>query len=137
MAARQRQGRGERIALIDKAATVGGRLATWRVGPGLADSGAQFFTVRDATFQRYVDQWQADGLVYAWSMGWSDGSLVASTLANDGYPRYAVHGGAPSTTTHPTRNCSPPSKPASNPSSSAKSSCMKPISNAGAMPYPP
>ena len=79
--------------LLDKAATVGGRLATRRIGPGLADSGAQFFTVRDATFQRYVDQWQAEGLVYNWSTGWSDGSLVAATPATDGYPRYAVHGG--------------------------------------------
>ena len=93
MAALQLQNSGKRITLIDKAATVGGRLATRRIGPGLADSGAQFFTVRNATFQRDVDQWQADGLVYSWSTGWSDGSLVASALANDGYPRYAVHGG--------------------------------------------
>ena len=93
MAAQGLRESNHRITLIDKAATVGGRLATRRIGPGLADSGAQFFTVRDVTFQRYVDQWQAEGLVYAWSTGWSDGSLVASALASDGYPRYAVHGG--------------------------------------------
>lgn len=92
LAAQQYQGSGKQITLLDKGRTVGGRLATRAIGPGLADSGAQFFTVREPAFQRFVDQWQMAGLIYTWSTGWSDGSLIA-TPANDGYPRYAVRGG--------------------------------------------
>lgn len=92
LAAQQCQTLGKQIILLDKGRTVGGRLATRAIGPGLADSGAQFFTVREPAFQRLVDEWQAAGLVYTWSTGWSDGSLIAAP-ANDGYPRYAVRGG--------------------------------------------
>ncbi|MEZ4737456.1 MAG: FAD-dependent oxidoreductase [Caldilineaceae bacterium] len=92
MAAQQGKTLGKQIILLDKGRTVGGRLATRAIGPGLADSGAQFFTVREPAFQRLVDEWQAAGLVYTWSTGWSDGSLIAAP-ANDGYPRYAVRGG--------------------------------------------
>lgn len=93
MAALQLQARGQRITLIDKGRTVGGRLATRMIGPGLADSGAQFFTVREPAFQHYIEEWQRAGLVYQWSTGWNDGSLLAAPSVNDGYPRYAVHGG--------------------------------------------
>lgn len=93
MAAQQLQGSGKRIHILDKGRSVGGRLATRRIGPGLADSGAQFFTVREPAFQRYVDEWQAAGLVYIWSTGWSDGSLIAAAPTTDGYPRYASNGG--------------------------------------------
>jgi renalase len=93
MAALSLQNSGRQLLLIDKGAATGGRLATRRLGPGLADTGAQFFTVRDPTFQRYVDEWQAAGLVYIWSKGWSDGSLVSLADTLDGYSRYAVHGG--------------------------------------------
>ncbi len=92
MAALQLQGSGKQVTLIDKGQTTGGRLATRAIGPGLADTGAQFFTVREPTFQHYVEQWQHAGLVYVWSTGWSDGSLLGGTT-HDGYPRYAVHGG--------------------------------------------
>lgn len=95
MAAQSLQDSGQRVVILDKGDNVGGRLATRQIGPGLADYGAQFFTVRAPTFQHYVDAWQAAGLVFAWATGWSDGSLLASSAAtvNDGYPRYAVHGG--------------------------------------------
>lgn len=83
---------GNQVTLLDKARTTGGRLATRAIGPGFADSGAQFFTVREPAFRHYVEQWQQAGLVYVWSTGWSDGSLIASAN-NDGYPRYAVSGG--------------------------------------------
>lgn len=92
MTALQLQNSGKQVALLDKGQTTGGRLATRAIGPGLADSGAQFFTVRDPIFQHYVEQWQRAGLVYVWSTGWSDGSLVGGA-PQDGYPRYAVHGG--------------------------------------------
>lgn len=94
MAAHALQTSGQQVTLLEQAAQVGGRLATYALGPGLADAGAQFFTVRTPTFQRYVDSWQAAGLVFAWSTGWSDGSLLANAATvSDGYPRYAVQGG--------------------------------------------
>jgi predicted NAD/FAD-dependent oxidoreductase len=82
---------GQRVTLVDKGRSVGGRLATRRIGPGRADHGAQFFTVRNELFRSYVEQWQAAGLAYVWGTGWSDGSLVDTP--NDGHARYAIHGG--------------------------------------------
>lgn len=91
LAARQMQAAGKSVIVLDKGRSVGGRLATRRIGPGTADTGAQFFTVRDAAFQKLVDSWLDEKLVYLWSMGWSDGSLAQPN--EDGHPRYAVHGG--------------------------------------------
>lgn len=82
---------GHKVTLVDKGRSVGGRLATRRLGPGLADHGAQFFTVRNERFRQYVDEWEAAGLAYVWGTGWSDGSLVDTP--DDGHPRYAIHGG--------------------------------------------
>ncbi len=83
--------RGLSVIVLDKGRSVGGRLATRRIGPGLADHGAQFFTARSPEFQQRVARWQAAGLVYEWSRGWSNGSLHAAVP--DGHPRYAVRGG--------------------------------------------
>lgn len=91
MAAATVQRPGRRVLVVDKGRSVGGRLATRRIGPGLADHGAQFFTVRSAEFQRWVEPWLNDDLVYRWSTGWSDGSLAPTSFG--GHPRYAVHGG--------------------------------------------
>ena len=102
LAAVQLQGSGKQVTLIDKGATTGGRLATRAIGPGFADTGAQFFTVREPIFQHYVEQWQRTGLVYVWSTGWSDGSLLGGGT-NDGYPRYAVHGGMNALANHLTQ----------------------------------
>lgn len=91
MAAHVLQEQGLGVTLVEKGRSVGGRLATRRIGPGRADHGAQFFTVRSPEFRSWVDRWIADGLVYRWSTGWSDGSLAPA--AADGHPRYAVRGG--------------------------------------------
>ena len=92
MAAQTLRERGHAIQLIERGRSVGGRLATRRVGEsGLADHGAQFFTVRSNTLQGYVDRWLAQNLVYVWGMGWSDGSVKRS--AGDGHARYACRGG--------------------------------------------
>jgi predicted NAD/FAD-dependent oxidoreductase len=72
------------VLVIDKGRSVGGRLATRRLGGATLDHGAQFFTVRSAAFQTAVDQWQADGIVEEWCRGFS---------SEDGYPRYRVAGG--------------------------------------------
>jgi hypothetical protein len=84
------QAAGLKVLLIDKGRSVGGRLATRRIGPGIADHGAQFFTVRTDDFHVHVNRWLESGLVYEWSRGWNDGSLA---YTRDGHPRYAVRGG--------------------------------------------
>jgi renalase len=90
MAATRLQAAGHQVLVLDKGRGVGGRLATRRLGPGRADHGAQFFTVREPAFAAFVAEWEAAGLVYVWSEGWSDGAAAA---AADGHPRYAVRGG--------------------------------------------
>lgn len=90
MAARGLVKAGKRVLLLDKGKSVGGRLATRRIGEGMADHGAQFFTTRDPAFTALLDEWRAEGLAFEWSRGWSDGSLVAT---RDGHPRYAINGG--------------------------------------------
>jgi predicted NAD/FAD-dependent oxidoreductase len=90
MAAHTLQNAGRRVILIDKGHSVGGRMATRRVGAGVADHGAQFFTVRTPEFAAHVERWLADGWVFEWSRGWTDGSLQ---YTRDGHARYAAHGG--------------------------------------------
>ena len=92
MAAGQLVERGASVMLLDKGRRVGGRLATRRIEAGCADHGAQFFTARAARFQQYVNRWLEQTLVFRWSTGWSDGSLVTGTVG-DGHPRYAVRSG--------------------------------------------
>jgi predicted NAD/FAD-dependent oxidoreductase len=91
MAANLLQKGGAHVTVLERSKSVGGRLATRRIGPGRADHGAQFFTVRTPEFRHWVQQWEYEKIVYTWSMGWSDGSLHQGQ--SDGNPRYAVHGG--------------------------------------------
>lgn len=91
MAARLLEERGARVCLLDKGKSVGGRMATRRIGPGVADHGAQFFTVRNPEFQQLVERWLEDRQVFVWSNGFSDGSLQEPD--QDGHPRYAAYEG--------------------------------------------
>jgi renalase len=79
------------VLVVEKNSCVGGRLATAQIGGGLADTGAQFFTVRNPQFRVFVDHWLEHGLVFEWAQGWSDGSLSSAPF--DRHPRYAVRGG--------------------------------------------
>lgn len=90
-AARRLAALGLDVRVLEAAGHVGGRLATQRIGHGIADYGAQFFTARTAELQRAVDAWLAGGLVFEWSRGWSGGSQGGEV--DDGYPRYAAQGG--------------------------------------------
>jgi predicted NAD/FAD-dependent oxidoreductase len=73
------------VIVLDKARSVGGRLATRRIGDARLDHGAQFFTVRGADFAEQVDDWCARGLAHVWCHGFSG--------RDDGYPRYVgTHG---------------------------------------------
>lgn len=91
MAATELQSRGMRVLVVEQGRVVGGRMATRRVGPGLADYGAQFFTVRTRLFQTWVSRWLAQDQLFHWSNGWSSGSLRKVRV--DGHSRYAVSGG--------------------------------------------
>ncbi len=83
---------GAGVTLLDKGRSVGGRMATRRIGAGLADHGAQFFSVRADRFAAYAAAWRTQNLIFVWSNGWSDGSVDA-VPGSEGHPRYAVRGG--------------------------------------------
>lgn len=75
---------GHRVHVFDKGRSVGGRLATRRIGDATVDHGAQFFTVRTPAFDAAVRAARDAGLAYEWCRGFG---------AVDGYPRYAIRGG--------------------------------------------
>jgi len=76
---------GQSVRMIDKGRSVGGRLATRRIGQAVLDHGAQFFTARSERFTAAVDEWIEAGVVEEWCRGF-DGD-------GDGYPRYRTAGG--------------------------------------------
>ncbi|MFQ5435174.1 MAG: NAD(P)/FAD-dependent oxidoreductase, partial [Anaerolineae bacterium] len=84
LAATHLQAAGRRVLVLDEEPVPGGRMASRQTTAGLADDGAQFFTVRQERFGRFVAQWLADGRLFQWSQGWGE---------DDGHPRYAVQGG--------------------------------------------
>lgn len=80
MAARTLKENGvSNVLLVDKGKSVGGRLATRRMGEGIVDHGAQFFTVRSKLLQSSVSDWLADGKVKKWF--------------GENYPRYTSTNG--------------------------------------------
>jgi len=67
MCARTLLDHGIDVKVFEKARGVGGRMSTRRTEDGLQfDHGAQYFTVKDARFERYVKSWMADGVVDRW-----------------------------------------------------------------------
>jgi predicted NAD/FAD-dependent oxidoreductase len=73
------------VLVLDKGRSVGGRMATRRIGHGRADHGAQFFTVRDRQFARSVTEWQEAGVVSQWGQGFAD---AKESLPSSGHFRY-------------------------------------------------
>lgn len=67
------------VVVLDKGRSVGGRLATRRIGDAVLDHGAQFFTVRTDAFRTQVADWLERDVASVWCHGFS---------GNDGYPRY-------------------------------------------------
>lgn len=66
IAARKLQSEGHDVDIIEKSRSVGGRMATRRIGEGQADHGAVYFTVRDEGFNHEVQQWVSAGVVKEW-----------------------------------------------------------------------
>jgi renalase len=85
LAARDLQQAGASVVVIDKARGVGGRLATRRLGEGVADHGAQFFTARTEAFAAELAGWLADGVA---APGFSGVLGAAGIVADDGELRY-------------------------------------------------
>ena len=55
------------VTIFDKSRGPGGRTATRRAEPGLSfDHGAQYFTVKDPQFERFVEAWIRQGIVAEW-----------------------------------------------------------------------
>jgi predicted NAD/FAD-dependent oxidoreductase len=84
------QRRGVQVTVLDKGRGIGGRLATRRIqdetrGEGVFDYGAQYFTVRDPRFQRWVDSWLKAGVATQWASGFRSEDGV---LHGVGEPRY-------------------------------------------------
>lgn len=68
------------VIVLDKGRSVGGRLATRRIGGARLDHGAQFFTVRGANLQAQVDDWLERGVARVWCHGFAG--------REDGFPRF-------------------------------------------------
>jgi renalase len=71
---------GHRVTVVDKGRSVGGRMATRRIGEATLDTGAQFFTARSDEMRALVDELCAAGAAAEWHRGLGD--------AADGHPRY-------------------------------------------------
>lgn len=88
-AARQLARAGIQSIILEKEGVSGGRLATIavpsRLGTAIADEGAQYFTVREATFKDEVRGWLATGNAVQWSTGFA---TPDGTAFPDGHPRY-------------------------------------------------
>lgn len=54
------------VRVYEKARGAGDRMATRHEGELRFDHGAQYFTVRDDLFLRYLEPWQEEGLVEKW-----------------------------------------------------------------------
>lgn len=68
------QRRGIKVAVLDKANQIGGRLATHNViqneaTEGVFDYGIQYFKVNNPEFQVWVDQWLKDNAIKEWGRG--------------------------------------------------------------------
>ena len=85
IAARTLQEAGVRVMVLEKEEKVGGRMRTDLLDEGVFDHGAQFFTVRDARFEKMVQAWVSAGVAEIWTHGFADAS---GKKHKDGYPRY-------------------------------------------------
>jgi predicted NAD/FAD-dependent oxidoreductase len=80
MAATYLAEKGKNSVLFDKGRGPGGRMSTRRFGEFRLDHGAQFFTVRDPRFEKYVQSWEKAGVAKIWCKGFSG--------TGDGHPRF-------------------------------------------------
>jgi renalase len=58
---------GVAVRVVDRARTVGGRMASKRIDGRPVDLGAAYFTVRDPEFAQVVARWRTTGLARPWT----------------------------------------------------------------------
>ncbi|TVP44342.1 MAG: FAD-binding protein [Halomonas sp.] len=83
---------GINVMLFDKARGPGGRMSSKRRPSATLDLAAQAFSVRDADFQRAVDEWIAIGCIAPWPSRTYQASSSGWQALNDSLQRYT---GAP------------------------------------------
>jgi renalase len=71
-AARELTRQGHTVTVLDKGRSVGGRLATRRLGDGCADHGAQYFSAQSPEFNALTHEMQQAGVVHEWHLEQSD-----------------------------------------------------------------
>lgn len=84
-AARALVASGRSVVVVDKGRGVGGRMATRRIGDGVFDHGAQFFTTPGPELTSMGEEWAEAGAIEPWFRGRlePDGSVVP-----DGHVRW-------------------------------------------------
>ena len=82
-AAAELQRGGRLVLVLDKGRSVGGRLASRRIGAATCDHGAQFITARTARFAALVEECRRGGAVEEWHRG--------SGSRPDGHVRWRGH----------------------------------------------
>jgi hypothetical protein len=68
------------VVVLDRGRSVGGRLATRRMGDAVVDHGAQFFTARGDAFRAQIDDWLDRDIARVWCRGFGE--------QPDGHPRF-------------------------------------------------
>ena len=101
LAARELRDAGWQVTVLDRGRSVGGRMATCRVGAGNFDYGAQFFTVRGERFDKLVNGWLKAGVAEEWTRGFADAEGEPN---EDGHPRYRGSEGMASIPKHLARD---------------------------------
>ncbi|HEX03563.1 MAG TPA: FAD-dependent oxidoreductase, partial [Bacteroidetes bacterium] len=66
MAARHLSDGGLDVTVLDKADSVGGRMATRRLGNVRIDQGVQYFHATHPIFKRHVERWNNEGVLQQW-----------------------------------------------------------------------
>lgn len=82
---------GVDVRVLERARTVGGRMASKRIEGRPVDLGAAYFTVRDPEFAQLVARWQAEGLARPWTS--QLGVLGGQRRSAPGPVRWAAPGG--------------------------------------------
>ncbi|MEM7735317.1 MAG: FAD-dependent oxidoreductase [Deinococcota bacterium] len=91
--ARELQQAGQEVLVLEKSRGFGGRAATRTRHGNRIDHGAQYFTVRDARFQKQVDAWLTAGSAQVWTKALHTLNAAGLRAGQPSYPRYIFPNG--------------------------------------------
>ncbi len=102
VAARELLAAGLHVIVLEKGRSVGGRMATRRLGAAVCDHGAQFFTVRGRAFGTLVREAHDAGAVAEWCDGFTRATANGGGMLppGDGHPRWRGTSGMTSLPKH-------------------------------------